>query len=111
MIPKPKKEKRKSERKDSILQTEKKCYITGRYDNLDLHHIFEGTGRRKMSDENGFWVWITHDYHNGNEPMAVHNNPNQGYDLMLKQQAQREYEKDHTRAEFVKLVGRSYLWI
>lgn len=97
-------------RVESILQTGKKCYITGRTDNLDCHHIY-GASRRKMSDQNGFWVWITHDLHNGNDPMAVHNNPMQGYDLMLKQEAQRKFEEDHTRAEFLKLVGKSYLWI
>ena len=111
VIPKSKKEKRKKGRMDSILQSEKKCYITGRHDSLDCHHIFPGSANRKISDENGFWVWLTHDYHNGNDPMAVHNNPNQGYDLMLKQQCQRKYEENHTRAEFIKLVGRSYLWI
>jgi hypothetical protein len=98
-------------RAESILQTGKKCYITGRTDNLDCHHVYEGTGRRKMSDENGFWVWLTHDLHNGNDPMAVHNNPMQGYDLMLKQEAQRRFEEDHTRAEFMELVKKSYLWI
>lgn len=92
----------------SILQTEKKCYITGRTDNLDCHHIY-GAANRKISEKNGFKVWLTHDLHNGNGPMAVHNNPGQGYDLILKQQAQKEYETDHSRADFVKLLGRSYL--
>jgi hypothetical protein len=95
----------------SILQTEKKCFITGRTDRLEKHHVYPGRGNRKVSDQNGFWVWLTHDLHNGNDPMAVHNNPNQGYDLLLKQFCQREYEKDHDRADFIKLIGRSYLWI
>ena len=101
---------KKSKRAPSILQNEKKCYITGRYDNLDCHHVYGGANR-KISDENGFWVWITHDLHNGNDPMAVHSNPLQGYDLMLKQQAQRKYEEEMGRSgdDFIKLIGRSFL--
>jgi hypothetical protein len=94
----------------SIMQDDKRCFITGRDYNLHKHHIF-GAANRKISEKYGLWVWLNSEMHNGNEPMAVHNNPNQGYDLMLKQQAQRKFEEDHTRAEFIKLVGRSYLWI
>jgi hypothetical protein len=96
-------------RVESILQTGKKCYITGRTDNLDCHHIYEGTGRRKMSDENGFWVWLTKEWHNGDSRICVHSHPNTGLDLQLKQLCQEHFELDHSREEFIALIGRSYL--
>jgi hypothetical protein len=97
----------------SILQpgmtrSTRKCYLTGRTDNLQLHHCFPGKNR-KTSDEYGFWVYLTQDLHNGSNPGAVHNNPNQGYDLMLKQLCQRKYEEENTRENFTALIGKSYL--
>lgn len=103
-----------SRRGKSILQPDatrssKKCYITGRTDNLQLHHVFPGPNRI-VSDKHGFWVYLHADIHNGNDPGAVHNNPNQGYDLLLKQRCQRAYmEAGHSLEDFIKLIGRSYL--
>lgn len=91
----------------SILQGDKKeCYITGRTDNLHLHHIYFGTGLRKISDENGFVVWLTAEYHNMSNK-GVHFN--RELDLKLKRDCQRKYEETHTREEFRNLIGRSYL--
>ena len=90
----------------SILQSDKVCFITGRTDNLHKHHIF-GAANRKISEKYGFWVWLIYDMHNGNDPMAVHNDPNDGYDLMLKQLCQRTYEE--SGGDFIGLIGRSYL--
>ena len=38
---------------------------------------------------------------------SVHYNRNM--DLELKRVYQKEYEKNHTREEFIKLIGKSYL--
>ena len=97
-------------RKPSIMQTDKECWQTGRTDNLALHHIYEGNGRRQVSDENGFWVWLTADWHNGDSRISVHSHPMEGLDLQLKQECQRTYERlGHSREEFVALIGKSYL--
>lgn len=103
-----------SRRGKSILQPEltkrtRKCFITGRTDNIQCHHIWGGANR-KISDRMGFWVYLTQGLHNGNDPGAVHNNPGQGYDLMLKQLCQRAWEGEgHSREDFIKLIGKSYL--
>ena len=91
----------------SIMQDEKVCYITKRTDQLHKHHIYL-SANRKVSEAQGFWVWLTYDMHNGNNPEAVHNNPNQGWDLKLKQDCQRKYEETHSRAEFMALIGRNH---
>ena len=71
-----------------------------------IHHIYEGTGRRKISEREGFIVPLTNRQHNmSNE--AVHFNKK--LDLYLKRLCQSIYEQTHTREEFIKLIGRSYL--
>lgn len=97
----------------SILQpdmtrNDRECFITGRTDKLQRHHIYPGPNR-KISDRMGFWVWLTQDLHNGNDPRAVHNDPNGELDAWLKRLCQLIYEKTHTREDFLKLIGKSYL--
>ena len=91
----------------SILQNEKKCFITGSTENLDLHHIY-GASNRNISDKNGFWVWLRHDYHIADSPNKTPHNCRMT-DLYLKEICQREYEKTHSREEFIALIGRNYL--
>lgn len=90
----------------NLLQNNKKCYITGRTDNLHKHHIYMGKNR-KISDKNGFWVWLTGEYHNQNSRIDVHHNKD--LDLKLKQECQRKYEETHCREDFIQLIGRNYL--
>lgn len=92
--------------KKSILQTEKECFITGSKSDLHLHHIYFGAGRRKISDENGFTVYLRSDWHNMAD-YGVHFN--KSLDLSLKQICQKKYEETHAREEFIALVGKSYL--
>lgn len=91
----------------SILQTEKECYFTGRTDNLHVHHIWGGTANRRISEDNGFWVWLTAEWHTGNTAVAVHFNKENS--LVLKKACQIVYERSHSREEFMKLIGRNYL--
>ena len=91
----------------SILQSEKKCFITGSTTGLQRHHIY-GASNRNISEENGFWVWLRHDYHIADSPNKTPHNCRMT-DLRLKEMCQREYEKTHSREEFIKLIGRSYL--
>lgn len=92
--------------KKSILQNEKECFITGSHENLHFHHIYFGAGRRKISDENGFGVYLRADWHNMAD-YGVHFN--KALDLDLKRICQKKYEETHTREEFMALIGKSYL--
>ena len=71
-----------------------------------IHHIYQGTGRRKISEREGFIVPLTPAEHNMSDN-AVHFN--RKLDLYLKRLGQKKYEETHTREEFIKLIGRSYL--
>lgn len=90
----------------SILQSEKQCYLTGETCPLHKHHIFFGRGLRKISEENGFWVYLLPRLHNMSND-GVHFN--RELDLKLKRACQKKYEEKHTREEFMALIGRNYL--
>ena len=91
----------------SILQDEKCCFITGAIYNLHRHHIYGG-GRRKISEENGFWVYLTGTLHNQSND-GVHGKNGHQLDMKLKQICQRKYEETHSREDFLQLIGKSYL--
>lgn len=91
----------------SIMQTEKECYITGRTDNLHKHHIYFGSADRKISEANGFWIWLTGEYHNQDSRKDIHSN--QEFNLRIRRSCQTIFEFDHTRAEFIALIGKNYL--
>lgn len=88
----------------SIIQDNKKCFICGTTQNLELHHIIYGVGRRELADKDGLTVWLCHEHHTGNT--GVHFNKE--LDRMLKEIAQTHFEKTHSREEFTKRYGRSY---
>ena len=95
--------------KVSVLQgTAKECYITGRTDGLEKHHIYFGAGKRAISDRYGFWVWLTPELHRGT--YGVHGRDGHDLDIQLKEECQRAFEAEgHSREEFRRLIGRSYL--
>lgn len=90
----------------SIMQTEKRCYVCGAVNGLHEHHIFFGTGSRKVSEQNGFKCWLCGRHHNLSEE-GVHFD--RKLDLRLKMECQAEYEKNHSRGEFMALIGKNYL--
>ena len=89
----------------SIMQTEKVCYVTGSTENLHEHHIFFGKNR-KNSEKYGCKVWLRADWHNASN-YGVHFNP--VFDLQLKQECQREFEKRYGHERFMTIFGRNYL--
>ena len=80
------------------------CYICGAH-SAEIHHIYFGSGNRKISDNNGFIVPLCHQCHTGNT--GVHFDRER--DLQLKQDCQRAYERTHSREDFILLIGRNYL--
>lgn len=93
----------------SIIQNNKECWFCGS-PYVEDHHIYFGPNR-KISEKCGFKVWLCNYHHtgsiSGNSRQAVHFNREK--DLELKRTCQLKYEKTHTRASFIKLIGRSYL--
>jgi Zn-finger protein len=89
----------------SIIQDEKQCYFCGRVTGLETHHVFGGVANRPISEKYGLKIWLCHECHTGNEGAQYDKMKN----LQLKQDAQYAFEREHTRAEWMKLIGKNYL--
>ena len=84
---------------------DRECFICGRTDWLERHHIFGGS-RRKKSDKYGLVIDLCHDHHN-EPPDGAHHNKE--ISLFLKRYGQIKFEKTHTREQFMNEFGRNYL--
>lgn len=91
---------------NSIVQRNKECWVCGSTGVLHRHHIYPGLGRREMSEHFGLWVWLC-PYHHNMSSHGVHSD--KSLDLKLKRWGQRKFEETHTRAEWHRYFGRSYL--
>lgn len=90
---------------NSILQFEKKCWFCKTPYNIHKHHIYFGANR-KISEQIGAWVYLCAYHHNMSDE-SVHFN--RDMDLELKRLYQKKYEEDHTRDDFIGLIGKSFL--
>ena len=93
-------------RKSILTDDLRHSFLSGTPTNT-IHHIYGGTGRRRISEREGFIVPLTPKEHNmSNE--GVHFNKE--LDLWLKRLCQQKYESmGHSREEFIRLIGRNYL--
>ncbi len=108
---KPHKYKIRRAHPKSILQEKDgTCYLCARNGDyrkktVQEHHVFGGPNRIH-SESHGLKVYLCLQHHTAG-PEAVHNNIQNM--RTLQQDAQRAFEENHTREEFVKLIGRNFL--
>lgn len=113
MFPKTKIKKRRRKHPPSILhKKDGTCYLCIKLDSIyckypvtHKHHVYGGPNRR-ISEENGFTVNLCPGHHEFTEA-AVHRNYE--YMRLIQEDCQREYEKEHTRQQFMDLIGKNYL--
>lgn len=87
---------------ESIIQSERRCYLCGSVRDLQLHHCQHGPNRSR-ADEDGLTVHLC---------VTCHTNlHSRGWgDKELKQISQRAWEdKCGSREDFIKRYGKSYL--
>lgn len=89
----------------SIMQEEKKCYITGTRNGLHQHHIFAGANR-KNADKWGCWIWLRADWHNASN-YGVHYN--RELDLKLKKECQKKFEELYGHDKFMEVFKKNWL--
>lgn len=89
----------------SIIQEEKECFVCKTISNLQEHHIFQGMNR-SCSEKYGLKVWLCLYHHTGSNEAVHHNKALMDY---LHKIGQEKFEETHTREEFRKIFGRSYL--
>lgn len=115
MFPKQKRKKKRKVHKPSIIhRKDGTCYLCiklhGDYSikrGLHEHHAFDGNPNRAISEAEGFKVYLCSEKHHQYGPEAVHRN----HEMMrlVQQDCQREYEKTHTRQQFMRLIGQNTL--
>lgn len=83
---------------------DKKIIKSGKCDNchkefkhLDPHEVYGGSNR-KRSIEHGFVKMLCRKCHGDNKVLQ-----------QLRINTQKEFEKTHTREEFIKIIGKSYI--
>lgn len=89
-----------------VPEAEASSFVSGRTDSIEFHHIFGKTKYyKKLSEQYGFWVWLTLEEHD-----KLHHTPvGVAYNRTLKQQCQELFEMEHSRSMFIRLFGKSYL--
>lgn len=91
----------------SIVQelAEKRCFVCGGMRDLELHHIMHGTANRRLATKYGLICWLCREHHTGTR--GAHNNAE--LNRRLQQEAQRAFERTHTRQEWMTIFGKNYL--
>jgi hypothetical protein len=83
---------------------DKKCFVCGTTQNLNLHHCFSGC-RRQTSEAYGLVVYLCQAHHTGNR--GVHFNAE--LNARLHEYGQKLFERMHPNLEFIKVMGKNYL--
>ena len=89
----------------SIMQTDRACYFCGKLTGLEKHHVFAGVANRKVSEKYGLWVYLCQPHHTGPRGAQYDKEKN----LLLKQDAQRAFEKLYPREWWMQAIGKNYL--
>lgn len=76
------------------------------YGYTEEHHVIYGKGNRPLSEKYGLKVYLCVGHHREGKE-AVHKNWEN--DLILKKEAQRIFEKTHSRKEFREVFGINYM--
>ena len=111
LFPKGDGKKKRRKHGKSIMPAYGGCYLCrllegdDRKKNTENHHIFFGPNRER-SEEYGFTTRLCQEHHR-NGPAAVHTNAEVCRNL--QRECQKEFEKAHSREEFVRIIGKNYL--
>ena len=89
---------------NSIMQLRKECFVCHKTYDLHKHHVYGG-GNRQESEDNVLWCDLCFDHHTGEH--GVHKLPRA--DDALKKLCQEAFEEEHSREDFINLIGKSYL--
>ena len=91
----------------SLISDEKRCIVCGDTMVIHKHHIYEGHGRRRKSEQDGCWCYLCGWHHNLSN-QGIHYC--KGLDLDVKKMCQEKWEeKNGSREDFIKRFGKSYL--
>ena len=99
-------EKHFEHRKGRVLSLCPNLYGDYRQQYTEEHHVLFGSGMRILSEAEGLKVYLCEPHHKSGKE-AVHNCRKTRE--LLCEIAQREYEKSHTRKDWMKISKKNYL--
>ena len=90
----------------SIIQSERVCYITGRGDHLEEHHVWGGANR-KNSEKYGLKIYLTAEMHRGKDGIHQNRELSDRVKAEVQQLAMEHYGWDVV--DFRLIFGKSYI--
>jgi hypothetical protein len=92
--------------KSVLVEDLEHCIVCGRSP-VEMHHVLFGNfgAGRKSSDKDGYVIPLCCEHHRGNT--GIHHD--QGMRLQWARIAQKHFEENHSRQDFIKRYGRSFL--
>ena len=91
--------------KKSIIQKDgSRCFVCGRMNELECHHILAGPNR-KWSEQYGLTVMLCHEHHTGKDGAQY----NRELGDSLKRLAQIAFEARYSHDEWMQIFRKNYL--
>ena len=89
---------------ESIIQSDKACYLCGCEVGLELHHVWHGTGNRRCADTDGLTVWLCQQCHRN-----LHDKGEK--DRYLMEIGERAYLNRYNKSidDFIKRYGKNVI--
>lgn len=100
--------------KSIIQQDREHCFLCGRnaradYFGLEEHHVFEGYGKREISEQYGLKVYICGDKCHRNGKDSVHKNAKVARELKARVQEIAMQHYGWSIEDFISIIGKNYL--
>lgn len=93
----------------SIISNDRKCYKCPAINGLHKHHIMKGRRNRDKSEEDGLWVYLCYQHHEGIYGVHGRYGKNMNYELIrLAETKWLEYFQK-SKEDFIKRYGKNYL--
>lgn len=86
---------------ESIIQDTRECYICAS-PYVEEHHLISGTSNRALAEADGLKIYLCRKHHE-----EAHRDPK--CNLSYKRLGQIYFEQSHTREEFIKRYGKSFI--
>ena len=94
---------------ESLLSNKKECYVCGTQISLHKHHTMKGIRNRKKADQDGLWVYLCYNHHEGT--YGVHGKEGHKLDMKIIKESQKVWMNhfNKTKEDFIRKYGRNYL--
>ena len=82
-----------------------RCFICGRLNELERHHVLGGVANRPLSEKYGLWVWLCREHHTGKAGAQYDRKTGDS----LKRLAQIAFEARYSHDEWMNVFRKNYL--